>query len=85
MTGMRAASHTLFVVLYSHDAYKKGENEVISFHILVHNALRWLKNPHISTLLPPEDFKASCSAGFSLCTETVQSITLSLIIHVTTS
>lgn len=27
MTGMRAASHTLFVVLYSLDAYEKGRNE----------------------------------------------------------
>lgn len=27
MTGMYAASHTLFVVLYSRDAYKKGKNE----------------------------------------------------------
>lgn len=87
MTGMHAASHILFVVLYSHDAYKKkgGKMNVISFYISVLNALRWPRNPHIHPLPQPEKFKASFSAGFSLCTENVQSITLSLIIHVTTS
>lgn len=52
MIGMHAASHILFVVLYSHDAYKKkGEKmNVISFYISVLNALRWPRNPHIHPL-----------------------------------
>lgn len=87
MTGMHAASHTLFVVLNSRDAYKRGKMNVISFYISVLNALWWLRNPHLSNdpRPPQKKFKASRSAGFSLCTESVQSLTLSLIIHVTTS
>lgn len=62
---------------------KRGKMNVISFYISALNALQWLRKPHSHP--PKKKFKASRSAGFSLCTENVQSITLSLIIHVTTS
>lgn len=62
----------------------KGKINVISLYILVLNALRWLRNPRISPSLQKE-LKAPGSAGAPLCMANVQSITLSLIIHVTTS
>lgn len=66
---------------------KRAKINVIYFYISVLNALWWLKNSLIFFFCSQKKkkFKASRSAGFSLCKENVQSITLSLIIHVTTS
>lgn len=86
MTGMCSASHSLFVVLNSRQAYKKGENECnIYLHLSPERSLVAEEPPYFHPPPPVRKFKASRSAGFSLCTERVQSITLSLIIHVTTS
>lgn len=47
MTGIYVASHTLFVVLYSRGAYKRGKMNMISLYIFSLNALQWLGNPHV--------------------------------------
>lgn len=100
MTGMLATSHTLFVVLNSRGAHLKEENECDIFVRLSPTVFSGglgaliLSLPlSVQPLQPPlpdlkkneEKFKAFLSAGICLCTPNVQSMTLSLIIHVTTS
>lgn len=65
MTGMHAASHTLFVVLYSHDAYKKkGENECdIFLHLSLYCSLVAKEPPYFSPFPPEKSLKPFTQLG----------------------